>query len=138
MIDYTTVRVIWADTDAARVVWFGTYMRYVEMAELAMFDALGSPFAEVLATHHILIPRTTLTCNYRSPARFNDLLDLGLGVETLTERRVRFAFRIRHHVSHEVVADGAYEIACVDDATFKGRPFPDAVHSMFDAARATA
>ena len=79
------------------------------------------------------MPRTTVTCSYRSPARFDDVLDLGLEVESVTDRRVRLAFQIRQHESQRVVAEGNYEIACVDEATFKGRPFPDEVRAMFDS-----
>lgn len=136
MTYYTTVRVLWADTDAAHVVWYGSYLRYLEMAEVAMFDTLGRSFADVLADHHIFIPRTALTCNYRSPARFNDVLDLGLTVEYMTDRRVRLAFAMRQQVSQKVVVEGAYEIACVDQTTFKGRPFPDEIRALFDAATA--
>ena len=138
MTFYTTVRVIWADTDAARIVWFGTYFRYLEIAEMALFDAMGASLSGVLQGHHILMPRTTITCNYRSPARFDDVLDLGLGIESVTDRRVRLAFQIRQHESQRVVAEGSYEIACVDVTTFKGRPFPDEVRALFDSLVAKA
>lgn len=138
MTFYATVRVIWADTDAARIIWFGTYCRYLETAEMALFDALGSPLSSVLQGHQILMPRTTITCNYRSPARFDDVLDLGLGIESVTDRRVGLAFQIRQHESQRVVAEGTYEIACVDETTFKGRPFPDEVRALFDSLVAKA
>jgi acyl-CoA thioesterase FadM len=99
-----------------------------------MFDALGRPLADLLADHRILIPRTTLTINYKSPSRFNDLLELGLGIDSLSERRVRLAFQMRHQASGKIVAEGTYEIACADEATFKGRPFPGEVRALFDAA----
>ena len=40
---HTTVRVAWGDTDAAGVVWFGTFCRYLEVAEAALFEASGRP-----------------------------------------------------------------------------------------------
>ena len=130
----TTVRVIWADTDAARIVWFGTYLRYLEAVEVAMFDGLGTSLAALLSGHRILLPRTTITVNYRSPARFDDVLDLAIGVESLTERRARLAFEFRQHESRQMVAEGSYEIACVDATTFKGRAFPDEIRALLQSA----
>jgi len=135
---HTTIRVSWADTDAARVVWFGNFLRYVEIAEAGLFDALGRPLSAVLEEHQILMPRTAFTVSYRSPARFDDVLDVGVGVESVTERRVRYVFEIRQRDSRALVAEGGYEIACVDHAAFKGRPFPDDVNALFTAAMSAA
>lgn len=131
---YTTVRVGWADTDAAAVVWFGNFFKYIEAAEVALFDALGRPMRALFTTHQVVMPRTALTCNYRSPARFDDVLDVGLGVESVAERRVRYAFEIRQRESRQLVAEGTCEIACADSTTFKGRPFPDELRAVFTAA----
>jgi acyl-CoA thioesterase FadM len=37
-----------------------------------------------------------------------------------------------------VVAEGNYEIACVDETSFKGRPLPDDVRALFDSLVAKA
>ena len=127
---HTTIRVSWADTDAARVVWFGNFLRYVEIAEAALFESLGRPLKTVLEQLQILMPRTSFTISYRSPARFDDVLEVGVGVESVAERRVRYVFEIRQRESRQLVAEGAYEIACVDAATFKSRPIPDEVRAL--------
>jgi len=131
---HTTIRVAWGDTDAARVVWFGNFLRYVEAGEVALFDAHGRPMSELFREHQILLPRTNLTISYKSPARFDDLLDVGLAVHGVTERRVQHVFEIRQQRSGQLVAEGSYEIACVDAGTFKARPFPDEVRVVFEAA----
>lgn len=131
---HTTVRVAWGDTDAAGVVWFGTFCRYLEVAEAALFDASGRPLPAFFSEHQIVMPRTELKCVFRSPARFDDVLDVALGVESASERRIRFAYEIRQHTSGRLVSEGSYEIACVDKATFKGRPFPAEVTGIFEKA----
>ena len=133
---HASVRVAWSDTDAAGVVWFGTFCRYLEVAEAALFEASGRPLPAFLGEHHIVVPRTELTCAFRSPARFDDLLDVALGVASASERRIRFAYEIKQQKSGTLVAEGSYEIACVDHATFKGRPFPAEVTVIFEKALA--
>ena len=130
----TTVRVSWADTDAARVVWFGQFLHYLEVAEVALFDAHGRSMSALFDAHEILLPRTSLTIAYRSPARFDDLLDVGLGVASLTERRVGYVFQMHQHESRRLVAEGSYEVAAVASQTFKSRSFPDDVRAVFAAA----
>jgi YbgC/YbaW family acyl-CoA thioester hydrolase len=119
-----TVEVPWADTDAAQVVWFGNFCRYVEAAEVALFTALGHPLPGILAAHHILVPRTHFTCSFRSTARFADVLRVTLGVASVSDRRVAFAFEITREDTGRVVAQGAYRIACVDASTFQAMAFP--------------
>ena len=134
MIFSTTVQVLWADTDAARIVWYGNYLRYIEAAENAMFAALAASLSDLVVRHQILFPRTSLACQFRSPARFEDVLSVKLRIASVTERRARLEFTIQQHASEQVVAEGSYEIACVDDRTFQGRPWPTEVHALLARA----
>jgi acyl-CoA thioester hydrolase len=129
---HAPVRVAWSDTDAAGIVWFGMFCRYLEVAEAALFEAAGRPIPAFFADHPILMPRTELRCLFRSPARFDDVLDVALAVESATERRIRFAYAITQTRDGKLVSEGSYEIACVDKTTFKGRPFPAEVTVIFE------
>jgi len=136
---HTTVRVPWRDTDAAGVVWFANFLGYVEMGEVALVQSRGWSVPDVFRKHQIAMPRTNLSISYRAPARFDDVLDIGLAVDSVTERRVRYAFEIRQRdAAGQLVAEGSLEVACVDAATFKGRPFPDEVRAVFESLRRPA
>ena len=117
-----SLEVPWADTDAAQVVWFGNFLRYVEEAEAALLAAIGH--ARILETYTIGMPRTHVTCSFRSPARYRDRLSVELHVASASDRRIAFAYEIRQTDSGQVVAHGDYRIACVDLPTFGPRPFP--------------
>jgi len=73
-----TVR--WPDTDPAGIVWFGVFCRYFENAEEEMFTALGRERTDVLRELGIFMPRTSLTCSFRSPARLGDRIAVGVGI----------------------------------------------------------
>ena len=66
---YVNVRVHWADTDAAGIVWFGNFLRFFEEAEDGLFRALGRTRIELIRDFGILMPRLDATCRFRSPAR---------------------------------------------------------------------
>lgn len=126
------LEVPWSDTDAGQIVWFGNYIKYVEKAEVALFAALGHPLPQMFETHKIFTPRTHLTCAFRSPARFTDVLTVALTVASATDRRISFAFEITNDATGAIVTQGEYRIACVDVATFKACPFPAEVTARFN------
>ena len=127
---HTSVRVAWADTDAAQIVWVGTFMRYIDYAEAALFDSLGRPLPQLFEEEQILFPRTKFACAFKSPARFYDLLDVALAPEQVGERRIEWRFEIRQQADSRLVAEGTFEMACVDKNVFKGRPFPESVRTL--------
>jgi YbgC/YbaW family acyl-CoA thioester hydrolase len=127
-----TIRVSWADTDAAAIVWLGNFVKYVEQAEEELFRACGYPRLDLMR-ESVLFPRTTLNCSFRSPARFDDVLRIALGIEKMSERRIGYWFEITQVSSKTLVAEGTYEVACVDAVTFKSRDVPESVRTAFAA-----
>ena len=92
----TRVRVLYGDTDKAQVVHHARYLDYRAFEERTK---LGMPVVEA----HL---------KYRSPARFDDLLDVETWVATCTRAKVIFESRILR--GDEVLVEGAITIACVD------------------------
>lgn len=93
------VRVYYADTDAGGVVYYGTYLRWLEMARWELIEGLGVPVAEY-AAQGILFAVVRIEVDYLAPAALADELEIGTEVEGV--RRVRFT--VRHRVTR--VADG--------------------------------
>ena len=118
------VRVHWADTDAAGIVWFGNFLRFFEEAEDELFRALGRTRLELVRDFGILMPRLEATCRFRSPARAEEVLTVGIGVQEFTERRIRYLFEARERDTDRLVCEGSYRVACVSAATFKPQDFP--------------
>jgi YbgC/YbaW family acyl-CoA thioester hydrolase len=118
------VRVHWADTDAAGIVWFGNFLRFFEEAEDEMFRALGKTRLELIRDFAILMPRIEASCRYRSPARAEEVLVIGIGVQEMTERRIGYVFEAHQMYSNRLVCEGAYRVACVTADTFKPCDFP--------------
>jgi acyl-CoA thioester hydrolase len=126
VIDFyrVNVRVHWADTDAAGIVWFGNFLRFFEEAEDDMFRALGRTRLELIRDFGILMPRVEAQCRFRSPARAEEVLAVGIAVQEMTERRISYAFEARERDSSRLVCEGGYRVACVNADTFKSRDFP--------------
>jgi acyl-CoA thioester hydrolase len=124
------VRVHWADTDAAGIVWFGNFLRFFEEAEDEMFRALGRTRLELIRDFGILMPRIEAHCRFRSPARAEEVLEVGIAIDDMTERRIAYVFEARERDTSRLVCEGSYRVACVNADTFKSRDFPPAMRTL--------
>lgn len=125
---------MWSDTDPAGIVWFGVFFRYFEHAEEDLYRRLGSDRTALLRRLGVFMPRTTLQSAFRSPARLGDEIDVGVGVSTISDRRIGFAFDIHERGTGRLICEASYRVACVDAATFAPRPFPDEILTLLAAA----
>jgi YbgC/YbaW family acyl-CoA thioester hydrolase len=125
---------MWSDTDPAGIVWFGVFFRYFENAEEELFLALGHERTALLRDLRIFMPRTSLTANFRSPARLGDEVWVGVGVAEMTDRRIQYAFDIRERATDRLICEASYRVACVDAASFAPRAFPPQITSLLAPA----
>jgi YbgC/YbaW family acyl-CoA thioester hydrolase len=126
------LRVHWADTDAAGVVWFGNFFRFFEAAEDELFRALGRTRVELTREFGVVMPRVNASCRFRSPARAEEVLEIGIAVTTMTARRIGYRFEVRERDTARLVAEGEYSVACVRTDTFAAVEFPSVLRRLFD------
>lgn len=87
-------RVQFADTDMAGIVHFANFFRYMEETEHAWFRSLGMLLMEVQPDGSAISwPRVKATCNYESPARYDDVLDIELSVARLGTKSLKLTVR---------------------------------------------
>jgi acyl-CoA thioester hydrolase len=126
------VRVQWADTDAAGVVWFGNFFRFFEQAEDELFRSLGRTRLQLMSETGVLMPRVNATCRFFSPARAEELLDVGVAVADVAARRISYEFVVHEHDSGRLVAEGSYQVACVSPERFKGVDCPPVIRRLLE------
>jgi YbgC/YbaW family acyl-CoA thioester hydrolase len=129
------VRVMWADTDAAGIMWFGVFFRYFENAEEELFRQLGQDRTVLLRQHGVFLPRTSVQSRFRSPARLGDELLVGAGVAEITDRRIGYAFDVHERGSGRLIAEASYRVACVDATTFAARSMPAEISDLLASAQ---
>ena len=128
------LRVLWSDTDPAGIVWFGVFFRYFEQAEEELFRALGRDRTALLGELKIFMPRTSLQSRFKSPAKLGDEIAVGVGVASITERRIEYAFDIHERGTDRLICDASYRVACVDQQTFAPRAFPSEIVGLLAPA----
>ena len=109
-------RVQFADTDAAGIVHFAMFYRYMEEAEHALWRDAGLSIEPRDAA--IGWPRVAASFQFHRPLRFEDECEVRIVVEAVKSRTIEYACTITRN--GEKIATGAMTIACVRKAP--GRP----------------
>jgi acyl-CoA thioester hydrolase len=114
---------VWADTDAAQVVHYSNYFRFFERAEEEFYRHLGFSFNDT-TEKGLWFPRVEAFCQYKRPARFNNLLEVELAVDELKERTVELAFRVFNKETATLLATGYVVVVAADKQTGKATKIP--------------
>ena len=85
-------RVDFCDTDLVGIVHFANFFRYMETAEVAFLKSRGLNVNLEWNGEKIGFPRVSVTCDYVSPAKFDELLDIDVRLERLGGKSVTYAF----------------------------------------------
>ncbi len=87
-------RVEFADTDMAGIVHFARFFVFMETAEHRYREEIGFPVAQDRTEDGAAVtwPRVAASCDYRSPARFGDELEIGVRVVAQGRSSLTFAF----------------------------------------------
>ncbi|HYT96989.1 MAG TPA: YbgC/FadM family acyl-CoA thioesterase, partial [Casimicrobiaceae bacterium] len=70
------MRVYYEDTDAAGVVYYANYLKFMERARTEWLAALGFPLAAFERSYGIAFVVHRLEIDFLQPARLNDTLDV--------------------------------------------------------------
>lgn len=128
-------RVNTADLDAAGIVYYGNFLRFVEAAEDDLLIAGGLTRYGVQTHHDTVLTRSEFSCSFRSPARPDDQLDVLLSVAESTTMHVRCLFDVRHVPSERLIASGAFEAVCLERRTLSRVPLPAPLRAIYDSHR---
>ena len=81
------------DTDMAGIMHFASFFIYMESVEHEMLRSLGLSVHARLENDNVTFPRVSATCNYVSPARSEEILDIAVSVARIGTKSVTYDFR---------------------------------------------
>ena len=122
------VRVIYGDTDQMGVVYYANYLRYFEFARSELLRSHGRSYREMEA-EGLSLPVVEATCRYVAPARYEDVLLVGIEVPTVTRVTLTFRYQVTREGESAVLCTGSTLHACLGKT---GRParLPDWVAEL--------
>ena len=113
----TSVRVIYADTDAMGVVYHTNYIKWFEVGRCELLRSIGYPYAK-MEEEGILLPVVECNCKYRLPAVYDDLLEITARIGEMKGATVTLEYEIRKQETGELLVTGSTKHA-VTDPKFK-------------------
>ena len=117
-------RVPYADTDQMGVVYYGNYLTIFERARNELMRACGYTYKEC-ENEGWALPVTHAEVNYRSPARYDDLLEVTATVASQKGVRIESACEVRRKGEPQVLVSGFTRHAFVSTTTFRPVPPPE-------------
>ena len=104
-----TRRVQFYETDAAGIVHFSWFSRYMEEAEHALWREAGLSIAPRGAP--VGFPRVSASFDFRRPLYFEDQFEVAIEVVEITAKTIRYAVTVTRDQTE--IAIGSMTIVCV-------------------------
>ncbi|WP_295409238.1 tol-pal system-associated acyl-CoA thioesterase [uncultured Thiocystis sp.] len=121
------VRIYYEDTDAAGVVFYANYLRFLERGRSEWLRALGYEQDALRRDEGILFTVRRVELDYRTSAVFNDLLTVRSGLAHIGGASLTFAQEILRDADGALCCQGAVNVACIDAGTLRPRRLPVAL-----------
>ncbi len=119
------MRVYYEDTDAAGVVYYANYLKFMERARTEWLRALGFEQSALATGHQVVFVVRALQVEYLRPARFDDTLDITLELGSARGCLILLAQAVRRDMQTLVTAE--VKVAAVHTQTFRPVRIPRAI-----------
>jgi acyl-CoA thioester hydrolase len=124
----THVRVRYAETDAAGVVYHANYLVWMDVARIDMLRELGHPIAGV-ESRGVVLPVVEVGVRYLRPAHLDDLVAVSLWVDAVGPATFSFKYEIAR--DGLLLATGSTRHAVCDRATGRALRVPGWFRELF-------
>ncbi len=131
----TEIEVRFGDCDPAGIVYFPTLYHYCHVAfEDTWRRGLRMPYAALVSDQRLGFPTVHVETDFRSPARYGDIVEMDVRVERIGESSVVFRFEGR--VGDRVVFQSTHTTVCVDLDSLASVPVPRSLREALLALHA--
>lgn len=110
------VRVTYADTDKAGIIYYANYLKYLEQGRTELLRSLGVRYRDLEVQRKLFLPAVDARCEYLAPSRYDDLLTIRTWISDLGRASIAFSCEVvddelggkvvaRVHSRHAIVTD---------------------------------
>jgi len=116
------LRVYYEDTDAAGIVYYANYLKYMERARTEWLASLGFELSVLERVEAVVFVVHRVEIDYRSPARLGDRLDATLALAELQRARMIAEQDVAR--GDEVLTHARVVLACLDRNNWRPKRIP--------------
>jgi acyl-CoA thioester hydrolase len=130
------MRVYFEDTDAAGIVYYANYLKFMERARTEWLRALGLPHASLQSTDQGVLVVESLQIKYLQPARLEEELVVTARIQSVRKATVELAqsvVRENPHGQALTLVHSNIRLAYVDCATLNPKRMPEHLAALLQA-----
>jgi acyl-CoA thioester hydrolase len=128
-------RINYYETDTMGIVHHSNYIRFMEEARIAFLDSIGLPYKKI-EDSKIMIPVLGVNCEYKIPAKFDDIILIELHITEYTSVKMTLNYKITNKENGKLLVSGETK-HCFTDITLKPislKKLQPEMHKLFDKA----
>lgn len=99
----TRIRVRYQETDKMGVVYYANYLVWFEVARTEYFKSFGLSYRD-LENKEIYLMVASVMCQYKSPARYDDLVSIRSWIPEVKNSSLKFAYELS--IGNRAIATG--------------------------------
>jgi acyl-CoA thioester hydrolase len=122
------LRVRYVECDMQGIVFNAHYYTWMDLAHTEWIRERLGPL-DVLHGYGVDVVVAESSARFRASARFDQEVDIEVGLESLTTTSMTTVHTFRH--DGQLLAEGRIRHVCVDRDTFTKTPWPDDVRAAF-------
>ena len=126
---YHKLKVYYEDTDAGGVVYYANYLKFLERARSEAIYSIGLTNKKLLNNHGTIIIVKSCKIDYKSPAKFEDLLEIISKIKTIGKSSFTMDQMIKR--KEEVISESEIVLVTVNA---EGKPIriPDVLNKFLN------
>lgn len=119
-------RVRFGDTDASGRIFYASLLHHFDAAETEFLRSRGVAYGSI-EHQPVGFPRVHVECDFSSSLAFDDPMDIAVTVERVGGSSFTLGFEVT--VEGRRAARGKLVIVCIDKATQRATPIPEALRA---------
>jgi acyl-CoA thioester hydrolase len=132
VVNRTTCRVIYGDTDRMGQAYYGNYFRWFEIGRTELFRAWGASY-KLIEEQGFFLPVSECRAKFSAPALYDDVIVIETRVDSAVKGGIKFDYRIFREKDQTLLAEGFTKHAFVDPTGRVVRP-PDFIRKLIASA----
>ncbi|HIE53830.1 MAG TPA: tol-pal system-associated acyl-CoA thioesterase, partial [Chromatiaceae bacterium] len=108
------IRVYYEDTDAAGIVYYANYFRFMERARTEWLRSLGYEQDDLRREHGLVFVVRHVEADYLDPARFNDQLWVTCELIEHGRSALTMAQNVHRQEDDRLLCRGQVRLVCID------------------------
>ena len=122
-------KIYYHDTDCGGVVYYSNYLKFFEEARTEFFSERGLSIKE-LAEAGTMFVVARQEIDYKLPAFYGDMLDVGAAISNISAARIDFEHEVKKN--GQLIAKAKTIMVCVDK-TLKPKTIPEEIRKKISA-----